>query len=148
MKLEKLILLLLIIGAILSLYLTYLHYKSEEGLNTSICNIDDYLSCTTVNKSPYSVFLGIPVAILGFIGLTALSFLILHKPKHYEILMFFLSMTSFIFMTYLFIIEIFIIKALCIFCLAIYFIVILTFIHSLIHGRKQSFEFLKKYIWN
>jgi len=60
-------LLLAALGLALSLYLARLHTRAHAGL-ASFCNVDDVVNCDRVATSPYSVALGIPVAVWGAIG--------------------------------------------------------------------------------
>ncbi len=45
------------------------HYNTE----TSPCAIDEVWDCGTVNHSPYAVFLGVPVALIGILGYALLA---------------------------------------------------------------------------
>jgi uncharacterized membrane protein len=51
------------------------HYRTE----TSPCSINEKWDCGTVNKSPYAVFAGVPVAVIGICGYTLLGALALRK---------------------------------------------------------------------
>jgi uncharacterized membrane protein len=53
-------LVLLTLGLIGAAYTSFI--KFESG---SVCNINSFINCSTVNSSEYSEFLGIPVAFLG-----------------------------------------------------------------------------------
>jgi uncharacterized membrane protein len=68
----KLIKLFLILSILLSIYLTYQHYK--EG--SSFCDLSEGLSCGVVNKSEWSELFGIPVAILGLLTFLGIYFLV------------------------------------------------------------------------
>lgn len=128
-KITKTIIILSIIGVFVALYLVNLHYKTG---GSSFCNINEKLNCDVVNKSTYSEFLGIPVAIIGFLGYVAfivLGFTILagydwsifhHKlrAKHLNMLMLALGIIGFMFSLYLAYIEEFVLHAWCIMCIA------------------------------
>jgi uncharacterized membrane protein len=45
------------------------HYNTE----TSPCDINDVWDCGVVNHSPYAVFHGVPVAIIGIVGYALLA---------------------------------------------------------------------------
>lgn len=45
------------------------HYNTA----TSPCAIDEVWDCGTVNHSPYAVFRGVPVALIGILGYTLLA---------------------------------------------------------------------------
>ena len=64
--LSKSVAVLCVLGIVFSSYLLYLHYTPEE-LDSSFCNISNFLSCSTVNTSSYATFLGIPVALIGLV---------------------------------------------------------------------------------
>jgi uncharacterized membrane protein/protein-disulfide isomerase len=52
-----------------SIYLTISHYKVYTDMAyKSFCAISQAINCDTVSQSPYSVFLGLPVAVWGIIG--------------------------------------------------------------------------------
>lgn len=67
----------LLIGFVISLDLTYIHYKvvGGDGSFKSFCNISDTFNCDVVAKSRFSTILGVPIAVLG--ALTYLFSLIL-----------------------------------------------------------------------
>lgn len=54
------------IGLIISIFLTYTHYKNHTDITyTSFCAITQAINCDTVAQSPWSIFLGTPIAIWG-----------------------------------------------------------------------------------
>lgn len=56
-------------GLSVAFYLTWLHYKVHTDPSFhSFCAMSDAFNCETVAESPYSVFLGIPVAVWGMFG--------------------------------------------------------------------------------
>jgi len=143
MKALKFILVLSILGFLLSGYMTSLHFKPEK-LDSSFCNIDDYFSCSTVNKSSYSTFLGIPVAIMGMIGFALLGFLSLGKIKYHKVGIFYSSLLGVGFMAYLTGAEIFFIKAVCVLCVIAALIISLVFLAAAISFGKESVRFVKE----
>jgi protein-disulfide isomerase len=54
-------------GVVLSLALARLHADAHAGV-ASFCAISDTVNCDKVATSPYSVFLGLPVAVWGIFG--------------------------------------------------------------------------------
>ena len=58
-------------GLLSAVYLTDLHYQSQSS--DTICDINSTVSCTNLAQSKYSLFFGIPIAVLGILGY--LSFL-------------------------------------------------------------------------
>jgi len=142
-KSEKIMIILLILGIIISIYLTYLHYVPEK-LNSSFCNPTDYLSCSTVNKSSYSTLFGIPVALIGIIGMLTILGLLLIRPKNYGLYIFVLITGALLFMIYLTSAELFIIKAICIFCITVALIVLTLFIISIKEYGNKFIKFIKE----
>lgn len=63
MKIETILLVLLIFGAIISAYLTYVHYAP----GALFCPDTGIINCEAVVTSSYSVILGIPLAIYALI---------------------------------------------------------------------------------
>src|SRR3989344_5720627 len=122
---KKSIATLSILGILVSLYLAYLKYNPTE-LDSSFCNITEYLSCSTVNTSSYSTFLGIPVAFIGILGFVFLFILSFEIP-YSRILIFYSSALGLIFMLYLLIAELFIINAICILCMVTLAVILIIF---------------------
>ena len=70
------VLVLVIVGLIVSLYLSYSHYRNYTDLQyQSFCAISNAINCDTVSQSPYSIFI-IPVPLWGVIGYTLLLLLL------------------------------------------------------------------------
>src|SRR5690242_14627079 len=61
---------LCILGSLVSVYLVYEHYEE----NQSVCDINNTISCGIINKSAFSVLLGVPIAIFGVLWYLALLF--------------------------------------------------------------------------
>ena len=77
-------LLLCLIGLADTLYLTVSHYKNYTDISySSFCAISQAINCDTVSQSPWSILLGLPVAIWGFFGY-GLFLLILCCVYRYE----------------------------------------------------------------
>ena len=141
--LTKVIIFLAIIGIFVSLYLVYLHYTPS---GSSFCNINEKFNCDVVNKSVYSEFLGIPVAIIGFMGylsfivigvafLAGYDWSIIHpklRPKHLNWLLLAFGVTGFIFSLYLAYIEEFVLHTWCIMCIVSLILITTILILSII----------------
>lgn len=114
------ILILSALGMVLSVYLTYLYYTKARA---TLCAVDS--GCDTVRESQYSAILGIPVAVFGVIGYLSIfisSFIsVSYRAKW--LLLYFFSLTGFVFSAYLTYIELFVIKAICPYCVASVFII-------------------------
>lgn len=66
------------LGLALALYLVWEHYVAWTDPNLEvICDISEALSCSAVSRTPYAVFLGMPVAtwgVLGYLLIAAVGF--------------------------------------------------------------------------
>lgn len=107
------------IGLAISSYLIYLHFAPEAS---DFCVIGERWNCDIVNKSLYSEFFGIPVAVMG--ALAYLSFLLfslrgLKKDQVNLEKYFFIVLTIGLgFTLYLTGIETFVLKTYCLFCVS------------------------------
>jgi len=116
MKDEKFLLLLntiAFIGLGLTIFLLYQQYSKTE-----ICDISNFISCSTVLASEYSKFFGIPVALFGTIYFVIIIILLIlyqenKKFLNYAFYISILALFPSFTLTYL---EFFVIKAVCIFC--------------------------------
>lgn len=121
-KLEKYYWWLIIVNLLAimaTIYLVDLHYKPELS---DICTFGQRWNCDIVNKSTYSTFFGIPVAIMGLVAY--LSFLIFSirglfrdQTKLIPYFLFFVAGGT-AFALYLTGIETFVLKTYCILCVA------------------------------
>jgi uncharacterized membrane protein len=106
------------LGMLVSAYMTI--YKLTD--NQTMCLGNG--GCSVVNSSVYSEVYGIPVALVGLLGYSAiLAVLILSSRStlmgsNASLLVFGLCLTGFLFTLYLIYVEIALIRALCPFCLA------------------------------
>lgn len=137
------ILALSIIGIVLSGYLTYLHFVPEK-FDTSFCNINDFFSCSTVNKSSYATFLGVPVAVIGMLGFVLLGWLSLGRSAYHRVGIFYLSLVGLGFMLYLTGAELFVIRAVCILCVGTAIIIATIFTISALAFGKEGVQFVKE----
>lgn len=116
--------LLSLAGVFVALYL-YLHKLGIIG--ELACGTG---GCETVQLSPYAVFLGIPVPLIGVVGyvvLFALALASLQQPadRRWPRLLLLLSGGAALFSVYLTYLELFVIHAICRFCVASAIIVVL-----------------------
>lgn len=65
---RRVIMALAVIGVYLAVRALQIHYST--GLTP--CSINDIWDCGAVNRGPYSVFYGVPVALIGIVGYTFL----------------------------------------------------------------------------
>lgn len=143
MKAERIILVLSIIGLVLSGYLTYVHYV-PEALDSSFCNFSDFVSCSTVNSSSYSIFFGVPVALIGVVGFLVLGFLSLGKVKYHRIWLSYLSLGALLFMLYLLIIELVVLQVICLYCIFTLIDILAIFLISAVYFGRESVTFVKE----
>ena len=121
---EKTIIAISILGIILASYAISLHFTPA---GSQFCNYGPSLNCDTVNKSPWASFLGIPVALGGFIAYLALFFIVLKRKtitqalsftdKDFWMYVYILVISMFSFQLYLTFVEIYLIHAYCIVCI-------------------------------
>ena len=131
---KPVILILSVLGFLLSVYLTYLHYT--EG-NTAFCSQGS--DCDVVRQSSYSSIFGIPVALLGAIGYVLIfwfTFVSITKKVRW-LLLYIISLSGFVFSLYLTYLEIFVIKAICPYCVVS--AIIMTVIFIMIALTKSEF---------
>jgi uncharacterized membrane protein len=107
------LLVLAVLGALISAYLTWTHYA---GL-TPICTGSGE-GCQSVQSSRYASVLGIPVALLGLIAYGGLIFSTALWRETGIYMGFLISLVGTLFSAYLTYLEIFVIGALCQWCLA------------------------------
>jgi uncharacterized membrane protein len=136
-RLRNITVALLVIGLFVSIYMTI--YKVTN--NESMCIGSS--GCSEVNASRYSEINGIPVAVLGIVGYTALLALLFLEQRPGIIqqngtMMFFgISLIGFLFTLYLIYLEVALIKAYCPFCLTSQAMMTIIFIISVIRLIRQ-----------
>jgi len=136
-RLSQLAIILTIIGLLVSIYMTI--YKITSNDNMCIGSGD----CKTVNASRYAEVYGIPVAVLGVAGYSAILAVLLlgNRPGFLQqngtLLLFGLSLTGFLFTLYLIFVEVALIKAYCPFCITSQTAMTLIFIISVIQLVRQ-----------
>lgn len=120
------------IGLLTSLYLVKNHY--EPATSASFCDLSISVSCSLVNTSTFSVFLGVPVAVFGalwFVILAALAWRALKKDGAFIFGLLLWNALGILSVVYLVIAEI-ILQALCPFCTVVHAIIVITLIFSII----------------
>jgi uncharacterized membrane protein len=136
-RLSNIAVILTIAGLLVSIYMTIYKFTDNEKMCIGSGG------CSVVNSSRYSEVNGIPVAVLGVAGYSAiLAVLLLERTnKFFEqngTMMFFgLSITGFLFTVWLIYVEIALIKALCPFCLTSQAVMTVIFILSVIRLIRQ-----------
>ena len=136
-RLSQLAIILTIIGLLVSIYMTI--YKITSNDSMCIGSGD----CKTVNASRYAEVYGIPVAVLGIAGYSAILAVLLleRKPGFFQqngtLIFFGLSLTGFLFTLYLIFVEVALIKAYCPFCITSQTVMTILFIISVIRLVRQ-----------
>jgi len=93
-------------------YLTWVHYD-EAAL---VCVAGG--GCETVQQSSYAAIAGIPVALLGLLGYSAILVLILWDAPYARLGAAMLALVGLAFSAYLVVLQLFVIDATCVWCLA------------------------------
>jgi len=109
--------LLALAGMFVSSISLYHHFSKSK---TSFCDIGQSFNCDLVNRSQYSVFHGIPVALLGILGyLLILSLATVYREKaETPFILAGVTLAGLGFALYLTYIEAFVLHAWCILCLS------------------------------
>jgi uncharacterized membrane protein len=137
------ILILSIVGIGLSFWAFDLHYSYHPE---AVCNINDYFSCETVNKSYYSEIFGIPVALIGLLGYAALLLVAAvglvwqEKIRIAVWTLVFMSSAAVLFSLYLTFVEFFILRAVCIICIGSQLVIIAVLVLSLLSRKRLSID--------
>jgi uncharacterized membrane protein len=77
-----LVLLLVLIGLVDTAYLAISHYRNYTDITySSFCALSRAINCDTVSQSPWSILLGLPVAVWGFLGYLFFAILLLAAKK-------------------------------------------------------------------
>jgi len=105
---------LALVGVALSAYTLHLHYKPSGD---SFCDIGDTFNCDIVNQSIYSVFLGIPVSVIGLVGYILLIALTFMRSRAASWLLFAAALAALGFSLYLTYIEARLLGTWCLLCL-------------------------------
>jgi uncharacterized membrane protein len=136
-RLSNIAVILTIAGLLVSIYMTIYKFTDNEKMCIGSGG------CSVVNSSRYSEVNGIPVAVLGVAGYSAILAVLLleRRNKFFEqngtMLFFGLSITGFLFTVWLIYVEIALIKALCPFCLTSQALMTVIFILSVIRLIRQ-----------
>lgn len=136
-RLRQITIALAILGLLVSIYMTVYKFTNNESMCIGSAG------CSEVNASRYSEINGIPVAVLGVVGYTAILALLFleRKPgilqQNGSMVFFGISLLGFLFTLYLIYLEVALIKAYCPFCLTSQAVMIIIFIISVIRLTRQ-----------
>jgi len=130
---------LLILVALVGIVTASLALREHYRTGTSPCSINEKWDCGIVNKSPFAVFLGVPVAIIGIAGYLLLAVLALRRA--WWLLLLF-AMGGLVFSLYLTRIEWKVLEIWCIYCVinvfTIAFLTLLALAQAMAQRRKEA----------
>ncbi|MBV9623168.1 MAG: vitamin K epoxide reductase family protein [Acidobacteria bacterium] len=116
-RLMSAIIVLAVVGVLVSSLSLYEHFATSKS---SFCDIGESFNCDLVNRSPYSILLGVPVALIGGLG----YFLVLVLATVYRhatespFLLLIAALVGLSFALYLTYIEAHVLTVWCLLCLA------------------------------
>jgi len=135
-KLSIAIVVFALVGIALSAVSIVNHYRTDP---TSYCSFDENFDCDIVNRSIYSRFLGVPVALIGLVGYVATAVLALVRRRAASILLFTASLAGLAFSLYLTYIEARVLHVWCILCLgSLAMIVLITALAGVRLARREA----------
>ena len=153
------VVILALIGFFDSVYLSISHYRVYTDISyKSFCAISKALNCDTVSQSSFSIFLGVPVPVLGVFGYLLLIIILLFSYRDVDgrkrgwHLLFFLSLVFSTYSIVLALISNYYIHSYCIMCILSYvvnlFLLLMTWLiirrfakKSFITGIKSDILF-------
>ena len=123
-------------------YLTIVHYVSPKLL---ICNASGAVNCEQVTTSRESMFLGIPVALLGLVWFVAMA--LLCSPQAWRsasravhLARLWTTVAGMGFVLWLVYAELYRIRAICLWCTGVHVITFALFCLVLLYGREGAAE--------
>jgi len=129
----QIIIVLSILCTITAFYLVKEHYSNDLSFCDSVGG--GLFSCSSVNKSEYSEFLGVPVAVFGAIWSMVLAFGAYEVYKNEKVAYFTTALLLWSFLGILFIFYMvtaeIILGAVCLFCTIIHILTIIIFYHAI-----------------
>ncbi len=138
----SIILFLLILGLLVSVYLTWLHLKPSVG---SFCSINEKFDCITVAKSSYSSIFGVPVSLIGVLGYIAMIVICVRlilkeggkirklNTRMLNFILLAMSSIGVMFMSYLTVVQALVIRSWCVMCIVTDAIIFIVFILSVVN---------------
>ncbi len=121
-------LLLSIYGLGASIYLTITHFEPKA----LACVSNAAFNCEKVTQSPQSVFLGVPVAMLGLLFFVPMLLLCLpaawrSADRRIHLARLIMAITGVAMIIYLIIAELFLIKSICLWCSSVHVVTLILF---------------------
>jgi uncharacterized membrane protein len=141
---QQLLLLLALVGAGISVYLTAVHYENVP----LICSNNGAVNCARVLSSPYSLVPGtsIPISVPGLAwclvlaGLAIIGLRTVARPRWLNIALFLWAFLGILTALYLVYVEIVLLHSICAWCTALHVIILLVFLITLIHLQQTGSE--------
>jgi uncharacterized membrane protein len=135
----KILIFFAIIGLLVSLYMTWLHFKPA---GKSFCSLNEQFDCDAVNKSVYAEIYGVPVSLIGAVGYALFVFFgVLFvtgydwsrvyrrlRAKHLNMLIITMAVAGFLFSLYLSYVQEFVLRTWCIMCIASFAIIVIILV--------------------
>lgn len=131
-------------GLLISLYQSWVFFQPASS-SPSFCDINQFISCTTVTHSSYGFIGGIPVSFVGLAGFMALLILtFLPETISQSAGLVLGSWIGALFSTYLTYAEFFILHTVCLVCLIVFFLIWTVAIMCAWKWGKQTIKYLRK----
>lgn len=104
-------------GIAVSAFSLHHHFARSK---TSFCDLGQSFNCDLVNRSPYSTFMGVPVALIGIVGYLAILALatVYRQKAETPVILVIAAAAGTAFALYLTYLEAYVIQAWCILCLS------------------------------
>ena len=140
-----------LVGLFSTIYLAVSHFRVYTDLGyQSFCAISHALNCDTVSQSPYSILMGIPVAIWGIIGYVLFLWLLAYawqqsaEKKRIWTLLFLISLGFTVYSVILAFISSYIIHSYCLMCIVCYAVnLLLLYFTWMVRNRFECEPFFK-----
>ena len=143
-RVQLLLLLLAIVGAAISVYLTSVHYENVP----LVCSTSGIVDCARVLSSPFSVIPGttIPITIPGLLFCLAAAVLaivawrFISPPRWIVIAQFLLMLAGMFAVLYLVYVELVRLHTICAWCTALHVIILVMFLITLVQLQRPTVE--------
>jgi uncharacterized membrane protein len=129
---------LIVIAAVVGLVVASAALREHYNTGVSPCSINDRWDCGIVNHSPYAIFGGVPVAVIGICGYLLLGILAWRKAWRF---LFPAALAGLGFSLYLTHIEASVLQVWCVYCVisqSIIFLISVLSLVALLTGRKRD----------
>ena len=134
MKAEKLLTFLIVILCLAGVVISGMALGEHYNTKPSPCSINYRWDCGIVNHSPYAVFRGVPVALIGIVGYTLLAAIAGRLPRLTTLL----ALLAVIFTLRLTWIEWKVLGVWCIYCVSSQITVAMVFLLALVAATRPA----------